>query len=103
MPVVHPISLEGTALPEPGILILGTLGLVAPVLGPLDLRVLAQDTRLDERPDIHSHAVIEVRVPADGLFGEGLPADEDVVPIIDNPLTEFFLLRVPDGYCTLED
>src|SRR5271157_3489587 len=73
MPVVHPLSLEGTAGPEPGILLLGTLGLVAPVLGPLDVRGLAQDAGLDEGPNVHPDAVVEVRVPADRLFRERLP------------------------------
>jgi hypothetical protein len=79
MPVVHPLSLEGTAGPEPGILLLGTLGLIAPVLGPLDVRGLSEDACLDKGPNVHPDAVVEVRVSADRLLGKGLPADEDVV------------------------
>jgi len=77
--VVDPLTSEGIAVPEPGILLLGTPGLVAPVLGPLDVRGLAEDAGLDEGPDVHPDAVVEVRVPADRLLGKGLPADEDVV------------------------
>jgi hypothetical protein len=79
MPVVHPLSLEGTAWAESGILLLGTLGLVAPVHNPLDVRGLAVDAGFDEGPDVHPHAVVEVRVSADRQFGERLPPDEDVV------------------------
>src|SRR5271157_499171 len=79
MNIIHAIALEGTAGPEPGILLLGTPRFVPPVLGPLDVRVLPQDAGLDEGPDVHPDAVVEVRVPADCLLGEGLPADEDVV------------------------
>src|SRR5208337_3009437 len=103
MNVIHAITLEGTAGPEPGILLLGTLGFVPPVLGPLDVRVLPQDTRLDEGADVHPDAVIKVGVPANWLFGEGFPADEDVVPIIDQPLTEYLFVRVLDGYCPFEN
>ena len=41
--------------------------------------VLSEDAGLDEGPDVHPDAVVEVGVPADRLLGEGLPADEDVV------------------------
>ena len=38
-----------------------------------------RDVLGEEGPDVHPHAVVNVGVPADGLFGERLPADEDVV------------------------
>jgi hypothetical protein len=78
VPIIHPLSLEGTAIPEPGILILGTFGFLASVLGPLDVRVLPQDSGVGKRPDIHPDTV-EVGIPADRLLGERLPADEYVV------------------------
>ena len=79
MPVVHPLAFEGITVPEPRELVLGALGFLAPVLGPLDVRPLAEDVGLEERADVHPDAVVEVGVPADGLLGEGLPADENVV------------------------
>ncbi len=66
-------------IPEPGKLVLVALRLGAPVLGPLDVGVLAEDARRHERADVEPDAVVEVGVPADRLLGEGLPADEDVV------------------------
>jgi hypothetical protein len=68
MNVIHAITLEGIAGPEPGILLLGTLGLIAPVLGPLDVRGLSEDACLDKGPNVHPDAVVEVRVSADRLF-----------------------------------
>ena len=79
MNVIHAITSEGIAGAEPGILLLGTLGLIAPVLGPLDVRGLSEDACLDKGPNVHPDAVVEVRVSADRQFGERLPPDDDVV------------------------
>ncbi len=80
--VVHPIAGEDAAIPESGELLAVALGLLAAVLGPLDPGVLAQHAGLDKRPDIHPHAVVEVRFPADRLIVERLPGDEDVVGLL---------------------
>jgi len=45
----------------------------------LGLPVVAQDFGGSEGADVQANAIVQVRVPADGLFREGLPADEDVV------------------------
>ena len=64
---------------EPG----RTLDVLAPVLVPGDVElgflVVAQYLGGHEGADVEPYAVVEVGVPADGLFGQGLPADEDVV------------------------
>jgi hypothetical protein len=74
--------------PEPRELVLGAVGLRAAVLVPLDARRGPQDARLlglrteraggHKRPDVKPDAVVDVGIPADGLLGERLPADEDV-------------------------
>ena len=61
--------------------------IAAAVFIPFDLRPVAQyagpflsDIRdREERADVEAHTVIEIGVPADGLFLDGLPAHEDVV------------------------
>lgn len=45
----------------------------------LGLFVVAQHFRLHEGADVQAYAVVQVRVPADGLFGQALPAHKDVV------------------------
>src|SRR5262249_12269532 len=77
--VVHPLAVEGVAVPEPGELLGGTLGLIARVLGPPDAGGLAEDPGGYEGADVEADAVVEVGVPADRLLGEGLPPHEDVV------------------------
>jgi hypothetical protein len=64
MNVIHAITLESTAGPEPGILLLGTLGLVARSLVRLMFGGLAEDAGLDEGAYVHPDTIIEVRVPA---------------------------------------
>ena len=46
----------------------------------------------EKRADVHSHAIVEVGIPTDGLFFERFPADEDVVGRVafENQF-EFFL------------
>ena len=58
---------------------LDAVGVLAAVLVPLDVELGAQDAGLDERTDVETDTVVEVRVPAEGLLGERLPAHEDVV------------------------
>src|SRR5208337_178495 len=103
MPVVHSLSLEGIAVPEPGILVLRTFGFLAPVLGPFDVRVLAQDARHHEGADVESDALVEVGVPADRLFGEGLPAHKNVVPELDLSLAQILLFWILDDWIPLQD
>src|SRR5690606_1852862 len=73
--------------PEPGVLFLGALGLLAAVFLPLDVGLVAEhacagasagQVRSQERADVHPHAVVDVRLPADRLFVQRLPTDEDV-------------------------
>ena len=77
--VVESVSGEGAATPKPWILRLIALGFCSSVLLPLDFYFLAQDIRLNEGADVHAHSIVQVGVPADGLLGEGLPANEEVV------------------------
>lgn len=59
----------------------------APVFVPVDVGSVAQDTRTslphvrhgEEGTNIEAYAVVKVRVPADGLLLERLPAHKDVV------------------------
>ena len=63
------------------------LDVLAPVFVPLDIRFLAEDAgpfpadigHREKRADVETHAVIEIRVPADRLSLDRLPTDEDVV------------------------
>ena len=75
--------------PEPGIVRLVAGRFLAAILVPFDLRRGAQDAgvgaasverpRGHERADVDPHAVVDVRVPADRLLVQRLPAHEDVV------------------------
>jgi len=58
------------------------LRLLATVLRPLDVRVLPQNAGFHEGADVHPHAVVEIGIPADGLLGQRLPADEDVMGLL---------------------
>jgi hypothetical protein len=63
------------------------LHVLAPVLFPFDVGFVAQDACAfladiwhgEEGADVEAHAVVEVRVPADGLFFQRLPAHVNVV------------------------
>ncbi len=65
----------------------GGLHILAPVFVPFDVGFVAQDACAlladighgEEGADVEAHAVVEVRVPADGLLLQWLPAHEDVV------------------------
>ena len=54
----------------------GGFHVLAPVFVPVDVGFVAQDTRAfladighgEEGADVEAHAVVEIRVPADGLF-----------------------------------
>src|SRR5437868_2197690 len=63
------------------------LRITALVLTPLDVRLLAKDIGFHERPDVEPDAVVQVGFPANRLFPQGLPADEDVAST-PTPLTE---------------
>ena len=65
--------------PEPRELLLVPLGFFPTVLLPLDFDTLTKDIRGSEGTDVHAYAVVQIRMPADGLFGEGLPANEEVI------------------------
>ena len=59
----------------------------AAILFPFDVGPVAQDAgaffghvcHAQKGADVEAHTVVEVRVPADGLFGQRLPAHKDVV------------------------
>ena len=61
--------------------------ILAPVFGPFDVGFVAQHAGAflfyvadsHEGADVEAHAVVEVRVPADGLLVERFPADKDIV------------------------
>ena len=76
MMVIDAVALE---LVEPG----RALDVFAAVFVPgdveLGLLVVAQHLGGHEGTDVEAHAVVEVGVPADGLLGELLPADKNVV------------------------
>jgi len=63
------------------------LHVLAPVLVPVDVGLLLQHSRAfpahighaQEGPDIHPNAIVQVRIPAEGLLLQWLPADEDIV------------------------
>lgn len=63
------------------------LNVLTTVFFPVDVGFPAEDAGvffadiagLEEGADVEAHAVVEVGGPADGLFGQGFPADEDVV------------------------
>ena len=61
----------------------GAFYVLATVLIPFDIElgrlVVAQYFGGHEGADVEAHAVVQVGVPADGLFGELLPAHKDVV------------------------
>ena len=42
----------------------------------------AGDVNRHERPDIKTDPVVDIRLPADRLLGEGLPADKDIVRLL---------------------
>ncbi len=86
--VIQPVAAEGAALPEPGVVFLRALGFFASVFLPFDVGLGAEqagalfaagDVGGHEGADVHSHAVAEVGVPADGLLGERFPTDKEVV------------------------
>ena len=78
MHVVHAVAGEGATLPEPGELGLVSLGFLASVLFlPLAVGLGAEETGTflaagdvggHEGADVHADAVVEIRVPADGLL-----------------------------------
>ena len=87
MHVVNPVSCELAVLPEPGELLLPARGFLASVFPPVDIRFGAEDTRAflpagnvvgHEGTAIEAHTVVDVWLPADGLFFYGLPPDEEV-------------------------
>ena len=73
--------------PEPGVVGFGAFGFFAAVFVPFDVGLGAEDTGSffaevlggEEGADVEADAVVEVGVPADGLFVERFPADEEVV------------------------
>jgi WD40 repeat protein len=51
----------------------------AAIYAPFDFRRFAENAGFDEGAYVEADAVVEVGIPADGLFFERLPANEDVV------------------------
>ena len=87
MHVINSLASELVLLPEPGKPHLVTHGLLAAVFLPTNVRLgpqyagafLAAGQVLGhEGTDIESHTVVDVRLPADRLFLDRLPADEEV-------------------------
>ena len=98
MHVVYAVADEGFAVPKPRELILVALRFFASVFGPFDVRSLTQNAGFDERADVHADAVVEVGVPADGLFGQRFPADENVVGrLAGEDQFQFVLQRLSGG------
>src|SRR6478672_2245396 len=73
--------------PQPGKLLLVPYGFLPAVFVPFDIWPRAQnagalfatgDVLFEEGADVQAHAVVNVRIPADGLFRERFPADEEV-------------------------
>jgi hypothetical protein len=42
-----------------------------PIIGPLDVGILAPNARHHERSDIHPHAIVEIGMPVDRLLVPG--------------------------------
>ena len=87
MHVIDAFSGELAVAPEPGELFLVPEGFLAAVLAPVDVGLSAQDTGAflaagefsgHEGAEVEAHPVVDVRRPADGLLGEGFPADEEI-------------------------
>jgi hypothetical protein len=63
MDIINAIPDELFSDPKPGVIALVSLWFLAPVLGPFDVRQFAEDVGfftsdfLNERTDIHSHAI----------------------------------------------
>ena len=65
----------------------GGCHVLAPVLVPVDVGFVAQAPRAsladighgEEGADVEAHAVVEIRIPADGLLFQRFPAHEDIV------------------------
>ena len=74
--IVNPLALEHRK-PRRAFNVLATI--LVPGNVQLGFLVVAQHLGGHERTDVEAHAVVEVGVPADGLLGQGLPADENVV------------------------
>ena len=79
--IVHPLSRELPVTPEPREPLLLAEGLPAAVLAPVDVRLGAQYTGAlpaagevggQEGAEVEAHAVVGVRLPADGLRFDGL-------------------------------
>src|SRR5271166_6044429 len=74
--------------PQPREILLVPHGFLPTVLLPFNVGLGAQDAGAflasgdvlgEEGADVQAHAVVNVRMPPDGLVGERLPADEEVV------------------------
>lgn len=52
---------------------------LATILVPVDGHLVGEDARLKEGADVEADAVIEIRIPADRLFGQRLPAHVNVI------------------------
>src|SRR5690554_2428631 len=81
-PGAHTLAIfQPQLIPRRGLYVLAT------IFFPVDVGLPAEDACIflghvagfEEGADVEADAVVEVWGPADGLFGEGLPADEDVV------------------------
>ena len=87
MHVIHPLTGELALLPEPWEMRLVAHWFLAAVFSPMDTGLGSQDAGAflaagqvlgHEGTDIESHTVVDVRLPADRLRLDGIPADEDV-------------------------
>ena len=80
MNVIHPVTGELAAVPEPREILFLPHGFLAAILLPLDLDALAENVRRGEGHRMFIRTtVVDIGAPADRLFGERLPAHENVV------------------------
>ncbi len=88
--IVDPLAFE---FMDPG----GAGRILSPVLVPVDVRVLPEHAGQDKRADIETDAVVEIGLPADGLFVQRLPANENIEQGLS--LKNLFKLRLQDPAC----
>src|SRR5579859_1864231 len=61
------------------IMAFSAIGIGATILIPVDSKAIAEHTGLDKGTNVETHTIVEVGVPADGLFMQWLPADIDII------------------------
>src|SRR5262249_13934427 len=115
--VIPPVAIEGFAAgkvlcfsvpaPEPREALPVTLWLLAAVLVPLDFgsraknagigRSSVQGTRRHERAYVDADPIVDIRLPADGLLAQLIPAYKNVVGWLSFDNLGQLVLQVPGG------